>query len=160
MVLKWVCKSDIITHNKIIRSRFASRTYSMGLGGAVNAGLIGAIVGGLHWILKTAREGANLAHEVKFACTDFARVTKTFQQDDDCFQWSLFLAGFIVGSLCSWIITFCACRRTRFLLSTPTVTTSCATFPLRATALIVEEQVSADVKVRRRKSSSQLALGR
>ena len=133
----------------------------MGLGSAVNAGLTGAIVGSLHWVWQTAREGANLAREVTLVCTDFARVTKTFQQDDDCFQWSLFLVGVFVGSLCSWIITFCACRRTRYRLSAPTVTTSPATFPLRVTPPIVEEQAFADVKVRRRKGSlSQLALGR
>jgi len=109
---------------------------------------------------QTAREGVNLAREVILAYTDFARVTKTFLQDDDCFQWPLSLVGIFVGSLGSWIITFWSCRRTRYLLSTQIVTTSLATFPLRVTPPIVEEPVLADVKVRRRKGSSQLALGR
>jgi hypothetical protein len=158
----WVCKSNTITHNKIILSRFGSRTFSMGLSSsALNAGLTGAVIGSLSWVLQNAREGANLAREVTAACSDFARVTKTFKEDDDCFQWTFFFVGICVGSTCSWIITFFGCRRTLYFVSTATVTTSLPSFPLRVTPPIIEELPSVDVKAKRRRGSlSHLALGR
>jgi len=128
---------------------------------ALNAGLAGAVIGSLSWVLQTAREGANLAREVTAVCSDFARVTKTFQEDDDCFQWTFFFVGICVGSTLSWIITFFGCRRTQYFVSAPTVTTSAPNFSRRVAPPIIEELLTADVKAKRRKGSlSHLALGR
>ena len=161
----------------------------MGLRVAWNAGLTGAFVGSLSWVWQTAREGSDLAREVTAACGDFARVTKSFREDDDCFQWTGFFVGICIGSILTWIITFLGCRRTQYLLPlptlatstacfplrsavpiieeirlplpAPTLTTSRASFPLRVAGPIIEELPPFDVKVKRRRGSlSHLALGR
>jgi len=62
---------------------------------ALNAGLAGAVIGCLSWVLQTAREGANLAREVTAVCSDFARVTKTFSRRRRLFSVDLLLCWYL-----------------------------------------------------------------